>query len=120
MCPIQVSLDEVGFAWGAAKNTAMVAQPYVEVLPVDSRTLRYKKQRPYGPRVRVAYPAFARKSVGEIGGIGVGWQREAHTSVGLCDCLVWALSNSDSSLRGMGLLFGNSKASTMKPYFSCG
>jgi hypothetical protein len=101
--------DEIWFAWGAGKNTSSGRpHPYVEVVKIDSQSFAVKQSMHiWNDKFAFAYPAFARnfnfiQEVGVAIGVG-GGDREAHTSVGFMqDFLVWALSNSDSSMTRYG------------------
>jgi hypothetical protein len=115
--------DEIWFGWGAGKDTGNNRpQPYVEVVHVDSQNFSVKQQMHiWNSSYAFAYPAFARNSSGEIGvAIAVGGpDREAHTSVGFMgDFLVWALSNSDSSISRYGDYLTIRKASPNEKLFS--
>lgn len=94
--------DELWFAWGAGLNTAAGrAQPYVEVVHLDSGDYSVKQQMHiWNSGYAYAYPAFTRNPRNDVAvSLGVGGpDREAHTSVGFMgDFQVWALSTSDSS-----------------------
>lgn len=94
--------DELWFAWGAGLNTAAGrAQPYVEVVHLDSGDFSVKQQMHiWNSGYAFGYPAFTHNPRGDVAvSLGVGGpDREAHTSVGFMgDFQVWALSTSDSS-----------------------
>ena len=121
--PCPTPADELWFAWGAGKDTTNNrAQPYVEVVHIDSGDFSVKQQMHiWNPNFAFAYPAFARNARGEVGvslGAG-GGDREAHTSVGFMgDFQVWALSSSDSSITRYGDYMNVRRSGTNENIFS--